>query len=64
MSKLTRTLICMNSFFPDYCLIHDLSTKLITSRGRKSLGLYILGLEVPNLLLVLELLPHSNYIVV
>ena len=49
MSKLTRTLNCIISFFfPDYCLIHDLSTTRITSRGRKSMGLYILDLEVPK----------------
>ena len=29
MSKLTHTLICSISFFLDYCLIQDLSTKRI-----------------------------------
>ena len=32
VSKLTRTLNCSISFFPDYCLIQDLSTKRIIGR--------------------------------
>ena len=42
MSKLTRTLNCSISFFPDYCLIHDLLMKQIIGRGRESRSLYIL----------------------
>ena len=42
MSKLTHTLNCNIPFFPDYCLIQDLSTKWIIGRGRESGGLYIL----------------------
>ena len=42
VSKLTRTLNCSISFFLDYCLIQDLSTKRIISIGRKSGVLYIL----------------------
>ena len=46
MSKLTFTLNCSISFFPDYCLIQKLSTKGIIGRGHESRGLYILELEV------------------
>ena len=48
MSKLTRTLNCNISFFLDYCLIQDHSTKRIIGRGRESRGLYILETEVPK----------------
>ena len=42
VSKLTRTLNCnISFFFPDYCLIQDLSTKQVIGRGRESGGLYI-----------------------
>ena len=40
--KLTRTLNCSISFFPNYCLILDLLTKLIIGRGCESRALYIL----------------------
>ena len=40
VSKLTCTLNCSISFFPDYCLIQDLSTKQIIG--------YILETEVPK----------------
>ena len=46
VSKLTCTLNCSISFFPDYCLIQDLLTKRVIGRGRKSGGLYILETEV------------------
>ena len=46
VSKLTRTLNCNISFFPDYCLIHDLSAKRIIGRECESRGLYILETEV------------------
>ena len=46
MSKFTRTLNCSISFFYDYCLIQDLLTKRIISRGRESRGLSILETEV------------------
>ena len=36
VSKLIHTLNCSNSFFPDYCLIQDLSTKRIFGRGHES----------------------------
>ena len=48
MSKLTRTLNCNISFSPDYCLIQDLSTKRVISKGCESGGLYILDTEVPK----------------
>ena len=64
VSKPTRTLNCNISFFPDYCLIQDLSIKRIIDKGYESGDLYILEPKVHRLLLVLELLPHSNYIVV
>ena len=46
VSKLTRTLNSNISFFLDYCLIQDLSKKLIIGRERESGGLYILETEV------------------
>ena len=46
MSKLTHTLNCSISCFPDHCLIQDLSTKRIIGRGRESGGLYILETKV------------------
>ena len=48
ISKLTRTLNCSISFFPNYCLIQELSTKRIIGRGRESEGLYILDTKVPK----------------
>ena len=42
VSKPTCTLNCSISFFPDYCLIQNLSTKRIIVRGYESGGLYIL----------------------
>ena len=48
VSKLTRTLNCNISFFPDYCLIHDLLTKQIIGIGREFGGLYILETKVPK----------------
>ena len=42
VSKLTRTLKCYISFFPDFCLFQDLMTKQIIGRGREFKGLYIL----------------------
>ena len=42
MSKLTRTLNCSISFFSDYRLIQDLSTKWVIGKGRESMGIYIL----------------------
>ena len=47
-SILTCTLNCNISFFPDYCLIQDLSTKRNIGRGRESGGLYILDTKVPK----------------
>ena len=46
MSKLTRTLNSSISFFPNYCLIQDLSTNQIIGRGREFEGLYILEPKV------------------
>ena len=63
VSKLTCTLNCNILFFFDYCLIQDFLMKRIIGRGRKSGGLYILKQMCQSLLLVLELLPHLNYIV-
>ena len=48
MSKLTCTLNCCISFFSDYCLIKDLSTKRIIGKGHESRGLYILETYVPK----------------
>ena len=48
VSKLIRTLNCNISFFPNYCLIQDISTKWIIGRRRESRGLYILDTEVPK----------------
>ena len=48
VSKLTRTLNCSISFFPDYCFIQDLSTKRIIGRGHEPKGIYILDTEVPK----------------
>ena len=42
VSKLTCSLNCCISFFPDHCLIQDLSMKRIIGRGREYGGLYIL----------------------
>ena len=46
MSKLTRTLNCSISFFPNHCLIQDLSTKWIIGPGREPGGLNILETKV------------------
>ena len=46
MSKPTLTLNCSISFFPNYCLIQELSTTRIIGRGRESGGLYIFEIEV------------------
>ena len=46
--KLTRTLNCNISFFPNYCLIRDLLTKRIIGRGHNSRGLYILDPKEPK----------------
>ena len=48
VSKLTRTLNCRISFFPNYCLFPDLLTKWVISRGQESRDLYILDPEFPN----------------
>ena len=48
VSKLTHTLNCSISFFPDYFLIQDLLMKWIISRGRESEGFYILDTKVPK----------------
>ena len=42
VSKLTRTLKCSISFFPDYCLILDFSKKRVIGRVCESMSLYIL----------------------
>ena len=46
VSKLTRTINCGISLFPDYCLIQNLLTKRIIGRERESGGLYILDTKV------------------
>ena len=48
MSKLIRTLNCCISFFPDYCLFHDLTMKKIIGKGHESRGLYILDTQIPR----------------
>ena len=62
VSKLTRTLNFTISFFPNYCLIQDLLTKRIIGRGRLGFSTSLTQ-RCQSMLLVLELLPHSNYIV-
>lgn len=47
VSKITRALKCCVSFFPDYCVFQDLSTKKIIGRGRESDGLYIFEHPTP-----------------
>ena len=63
VSKLTRTLNCSISFFPDHCLIQDLLTKRIIGQGHESGGLYILEIEVPKYVACSGVVTHSNYIV-
>ena len=63
VSKFTRTHHCNISFFPNHCLIQDLLTKRIIGRGRESRVSTSLKQMCQSLLLVLELLPHLNYIV-
>ena len=48
VSKLIYTLNCSISFFPDHCLIQDLSTKRIIGRGCESGGFYILETKMPK----------------
>ena len=48
VSKVTRTLKCYISFFPDFCLFHDLMTKQIIGKGCESGGLNILDPTVPR----------------
>ena len=59
----SHSFLIIVSFFPDHCLIQDLSTKWIISRGREYGDLYILETEVPKSVACFRLLPHSNYIV-
>ncbi|KAL3537868.1 hypothetical protein ACH5RR_001234 [Cinchona calisaya] len=47
VSKITRTLNCFVSFFPDHCVFQDLMTKKIIGGGRESGGLYLL--ETPSM---------------
>ena len=63
VSKLTRTLNCSISLFPDYCLIQDLLTKQIIGRQRESGGLYILDTEVSKYVVCFGVVTYSNYIV-
>ena len=62
-SKLTRTHNYSISFFPYYCLIQDLLRKCVIGRGSESRVSTSLKLRYQSMLLVLGLLPHSNYIV-
>ena len=48
VSKLTQSLNCCISFFPDHCLFQDLTTKRIIGKGHESGGLYILDTQVPR----------------
>ena len=63
VSKLTRTLNCSISFFPNHCLIQDLSTKWIIGQGSESGGLYILETDMPKSVVCSGVVTHSNYIV-
>ena len=44
----STSLRCCVSFFPNYFLFHDLTTKQIIGRGRESRGHYILDPAVPR----------------
>ena len=48
ISKLTRTLNCIISFFPGYCLFQDRLTKRVIGREQEFGGLYILDPELPK----------------
>ncbi|CAM8896855.1 unnamed protein product [Rhodiola kirilowii] len=48
VSRLTRSLNCCATFFPDHCVFQDLSTKKIIGKGRQSAGLYILDSQLPK----------------
>ncbi|CAM8996453.1 unnamed protein product [Rhodiola kirilowii] len=48
VSRLTRSLNCCATFFPDHCVFQDLSTKKIIGKGRESAGLYILDSQLPK----------------
>ena len=63
VSKLTRTLNCIISFFSDHCLIQALSMKGIIGRGREYEGLYILEIVVPKSVACFGVVTHSNYII-
>ncbi|KAK9063841.1 hypothetical protein SSX86_017713 [Deinandra increscens subsp. villosa] len=47
VSKLTRGLNCSALFYPNFCVLQDLSTKKIIGRGKESDGLYILEAQTP-----------------
>lgn len=48
VSQLTKELQCVAAFFPDFCILHDLSSGQVKGIGREDQGLYILkdGLEL------------------
>ena len=63
VSRLTRTLKCYISFFPDFCLFQDLMTKQIIGRGRESRGLYILDPTIPRPIACSGVTHHLRHIV-
>ena len=54
VSKITRALNCCASFFPEFCVFQDLSTKKIIGRGREIDGLYIFERQPPHSLACLN----------
>ena len=42
ISKLTQALDCVATFYPDYCVVQDLTTRKTIGSGRQSNGLYYL----------------------
>ena len=63
VSKLTRTLNCSISLFPDYCLFQDLLTKRVIGRGQESKGLYILDPELPKPIACSGIATRTNFII-
>lgn len=48
VSKITKSLNCCASFFPDHCVFQDLLTKKIFGKGHVSNGLYVLDEWTPQ----------------
>ena len=61
VSKLTKSLKCFITFFPDMCLLQDLVTKKIIGLGREHNGLYYL---TPNLATKPSHISSANHAVI